>query len=168
MLCRLGEVEFNVVGNERPEFLNDVTDRAVEDIGSVIDHIDNKPIIFNIEGFVTGVDAGEKIRKLREYLTKKEIVKYIGRNAFNNVVVESLTTEHNNMVANGFTFNISLKEIKIAISERVQLLTPVIRTQVKQVGNKGVQPKRNKSAEEVKKDEIRAKYKDLEYGKLLN
>jgi hypothetical protein len=168
MLCKLGEVDFNVVGNERPDFFNEVTDRPVENIGNVTDHVENKPIILNIDGHVTGTDAGEKIAKLREYYFKKEIVKYIGRNAFSNVVIESLSTEHNNRVANGFTFNITLKEIKIAISERVELLTPTIKTQVKQVGNKGVQPKRQTTADEVKINEIRSKYADIEYGKLLN
>ncbi|ABR46659.1 hypothetical protein Amet_4350 [Alkaliphilus metalliredigens QYMF] len=168
---KLGEVEFSTVGNESPEFSNEITDRPVEDIGTVSDHINNKPTILAIDGYVTGIHAGQKISVLRRYFKTKELLKYVGRNIFDNMSIEIFRTDHNNRVANGFSFTMLLKEIKVAKSQTIQipLADPVspkppavavaaVKTQTKEVTNKGTQSVRGQSADTQRYQALYDKY----------
>lgn len=146
-LCKLNDVEFNVVRDESPEFTNEVTSREVEDKRSVTDHVRNNPLIFSFFGLVTGVDAFEKLQKLRLMARDKKLLKYVGRNVVANVVIEVLKTTHNNSNAVGFNFEILLREIKIAKVSLVDIQAPdpaipkipPTTTQTEEVREQGVQ-----------------------------
>lgn len=155
MLCKLQDVEFNVVSEELPSYENEVTNRPVENLGSIVDNVDNKPLIFQINGLVTGVDAFQKIKQLRKYVADKQILRYVGRNVIANVVIEKLATTHNNRNATGFGFDITLKQIRVATIETVQIKAPdpaipripPASTQTKKLSNKGVQPTPTKTVD---------------------
>lgn len=149
---KLGNVIFSVVSEENVMYENEVTDRPVEDLGYISDHVKNKPIKFNISGVITGTDVYPKLKLLREYSKGKKVYKYYGRNIFEDVVIESFETGHGKDVRNGFTFSMSLKIIKRAISKTIvsQGVDPVkslgntnklksknTTSQTKQVYNKG-------------------------------
>lgn len=147
-LCKLGAVEFNAVSDEIPNVSNEITDRPVEDIGAIVDNIKNKPLILSIQGVVTGEDASSKLQELREYAREKEIIDYVGRNAIGKVAIESISTSHNSMNSQGFNFEITLKQIKIAQIELIDIQAPdpavpraaPVATQTKEPSDKGVQP----------------------------
>lgn len=148
MLCKLGDVEFNVVSDEIPQISNEITDRPVEGVGAIVDNIENKPLIFSINGLVTGLDAFDKLQELRRYAREKTILSYVGRNVITRVAIESINTTHNNMNAQGFGFEITLKQIRLARIELVDIQAPdpaipripPVTTQAKETTDKGVQP----------------------------
>jgi hypothetical protein len=146
-LCRLGDVDFNVISDERPNISNEITERPVEDLGGVVDHINNLPLIFSIDGYVTS-NAFQKLQELRRYAREKILLSYVGRNVITRVAIESLDTQHNSNIANGFAFTITLKQIRIAEIELVEIISPdpaiprlpkKTETQVADISNKGTQ-----------------------------
>ena len=165
IMARLGVVDFTVI-EETPSFSNSVTEKAVE--GSVIvDNVKQNSTTLNIIGVVTGDDAFIKLQQLRRYSRSGELLKYTGRNAFVNVVIEALTTTHNVRVRNGFEFGITLKEVRIAKAKIVELNsnepvsnTPpaIVATQTKPVTNKGRQVPKPKNADETRVAQSIIKY----------
>ena len=151
-LCKIGDVTINVINDERIELVNDVTDRPVENIGTVTDHVNPRPLVTRLGGVVTGEDAFQKLQTLREYFRKKTIVQYVGRNIVTRVVIEAITTDHNNTNSQGFNFDLSLKQIKIAKVETVEIQAPdpaiprtqPTSTQSKDISDKGSQPTKPK------------------------
>ncbi len=137
-ISKIGNIEFSAVTGEEVSFENDVTNRAVEDIGYISDHVKPKPVSFTISGVVVGEDAFNKLKTLRKYCQGKKVYRYIGRNIMYNVVIESLTTTHNKETQNGFTFNMTCKIIKQAKSKKVKLQAPdpVKKTKPKQTVKK--------------------------------
>ena len=141
-LCRLGAVTFDATTEERPQYVNEVTDRPVEELSSIVDHVNKTPFVLSIEGYVTGPNAPRAIRTLRGYADNKDILRYVGRNVFPRVVVESITSDHSGRVAGGFFFAITLKEVRVAKSEVVNIDLPVpppVKTQAVGTSTKGKQ-----------------------------
>lgn len=169
-LCKLGDIEFEVVSDERPQLANEVTDRPVEDIGSVSDHVENKPLVFAFDGLATGNNAFQKLQTLRQYWKDKTLLQYVGRNAIMSVVIEVLNTTHNNRNARGFSFSITLKQIRVAKVELAQIQAPdpaipriaPVTTQTKDISDKGVQPTQRKT---VDLDSLRNKTASVEVPK---
>lgn len=137
-ISKIGNIEFSAITGEEVSFENDVTNRAVEDIGYISDHVKPKPVSFTISGIIVGNDAFSKLKTLRKYCQGKKVYRYIGRNIMYNVVIESLTTTHNKETQNGFTFNMTCKIIKQAKSKKVKLQAPdpVKKTKPKQTVKK--------------------------------
>lgn len=142
MLSRLsgdsGTVEFDAVTSESVEMANRVTFFAVEDGQDVADHVSLEPETMPISGVIVGDDAAQRLNILRQFRNRKEIVTYVGRNAFGTGVIESLTTRHNARTRNGFEFDLTLRRVRISRVREVQI-TPVVRTQAKPVQNQGIQ-----------------------------
>lgn len=115
----LGDVEFSVTTEENVTHNQEVTDRPVEDLGYISDHVKPKPVTFSIEGIVVGDDAWPKLKTLREYCKGKKTYVYKGRNIMSNVVIENLTTNHGKQIRNGYNFTMDLKIIKQAKVETV-------------------------------------------------
>lgn len=120
-LSKIGEVEFTATTNEEVVFENEVTDRPVEDLGYISDHVRQRPVTFSIEGIVVGSDAYPKLKLLRQYCKGKKVYVYYGRNIMSNVVIESLTTTHGKDIRNGFEFEMSCKIIRQAKSKEIKL-----------------------------------------------
>lgn len=143
-LSKIGNVEFSATTNEDVTYENEVTDRPVEDLGYISDHVKQKPVKFSISGVVVGEDAFTKLKTLRKYCQGKQTYKYIGRNVMYNVVIESFNTTHNVDVSNGFEFTMSCKIIKQANSKivKIQGKDPAYKTKK---GSVKVQTEKNKS-----------------------
>jgi hypothetical protein len=140
LFSRTGEVEFNVVLEESPDYQNQVTSNAVENGSDVADHVKNTPETLAIRGVITGDQAAERLKKLREFLKAGELLTYIGRNVFTNVVIESLTTRHTAQVRDGYECNLTLKHVRVARSREVYIPVSVqAGTQTKSVQHKGRQ-----------------------------
>jgi hypothetical protein len=174
--AKLGEVELDVVEVETPEHPNEVTIHPVEKGSEIIDHVKQNAISFSINGTVSGENAPQKLSQLRQYRDNGELLTYIGRNAFRDMVIESLSTRHDASIRNGFRFSITLKQVRIAKSLTVEIQlpdpvspkpigTPATTTQTKNVTNKGTQQKQKVNIDEEKKAVIESGY-DVEVQRL--
>ena len=124
MLCKLGDVDINATTAEVVTLENEITQRRVEDRGTIHDHIQNKPLLLNIEGFVTGENASEKLELLRKYMREKFMLKYIGRNIITRLVLETFSSSHDKNVGNGYNFRCVLQQITISTLLLQQVIAP--------------------------------------------
>lgn len=179
-LSKIGDVEFSVTTAEDVKHENEVTDRPVEDLGYISDHVKQKPIKFSVAGVVTGVDAFNKLKALRKYCEGKEVYKYFGRNLFSDVIIENLSTSHSGNIRNGFGFSMECKIVKRAVSVTVPVQAPdpvtpqkgskAVKTQTKPVKSKGKVVADIKKTDNQKHDKYKAREKRCaaEYATLKN
>jgi len=122
-MSRLGEVYFTVVEEEDYTYSNDITDRPVEDGSIITDNVRNKPIEIKITGILTGKGAypQQQLTMLRLYSLNGDILSYVGIQSFSRCVIENFENKHNSEVGNGITFDITLKEVKIAIRTEIHV-----------------------------------------------
>lgn len=144
----LGSVVLDVVETENPDYKNEVSERAVEEGVNISDHVKNSPIAFSISGVVTSPDAAKKRQELVTYRNNKQLLRYVGRNILENMVIEDLATSHTVENRNGFAFRIQLKQVRIVKSRTVAYVapdpvrpgsgTPAIKTQVQDWSDAGL------------------------------
>ena len=146
MLSRLtgetGTVEFDAVISEEVEMSNRITFFAVEDGQDVADHVSQEPDSLQISGVVAGEDAFQRLTILRNFRNNKEILTFVGRNVFAEVVIETLTTRHNARTRDGFEFDMTLRRVRISRIREVQITA--VQTQTRQAQNKGTQQPKQK------------------------
>ena len=133
-----GVVEFNAIREEIPEYQNLITSHPVENGSNVSDHVSVQSDILPISGRIVGPDAPVKLRRLKEFRRKKQLLTYIGRNFFSRVVIQNISTRHNAGVRDGFDFEMQLHQIRIAVKTEVQV-TAAAPTQVRKTQNAGKQ-----------------------------
>lgn len=160
---KLGDVEFDVIESENPKDSATVTDKPVESGQDVSDHVRQNPSIISLRGQMTE-GAADKLTILKRYQKNGELLKYVGRNAYSNMVIEELDREHGVTNRNGFQFNIKLKQVRIATAKEVEIkvANPSTKrqdkrtaTKVKKTTNKGKQqPKAKKVSNKVYKTNL--------------
>ncbi|HSH51253.1 MAG TPA: hypothetical protein VK982_05985 [Bacteroidales bacterium] len=153
---KLGDVEFDVITSESPKDSATVTDKPVESGQDISDHVKQNSSIINIRGQMTE-DAADKLQILKRYQKDGELLKYVGRNIYSNMVIEEIDREHGVDNRNGFQFNIKLKQVRIATAKEVEIKVANPNTgkqdkktvtKVKPVTNKGKQqPKQKRVAD---------------------
>ncbi|MBU8908500.1 phage baseplate protein [Desertibacillus haloalkaliphilus] len=134
-MASINGIPISVIDEDR-NYDNESTDHPVEEDQDITDHVINNPITFRITGEVTGDNAAQIDAQLRE-LRRGELVRYVGRAILPNAVFDSYRTTVDSRIANGFRFTLTLKQVKLARPSTVSLLSPEIRSQVKDVGNAG-------------------------------
>lgn len=122
---------------ESHKYDNDVSSHPVESRSDVTDHVERKPVEFSLTGEYAGPDAANVHRELIRKRYSGDLVEYKGRGKLSNAVILSFQTDRNSSIANGFTFSMTLRQVSIARSSSVNLLSPNVRAQVKEVGNAG-------------------------------
>jgi len=140
-MAQLGDITITVQ-SENPTYSNRVTEKSIENGSDIADHVKSNPTGFAISGVVVGEDAGEKYQRLVQYRDNAELLTYVGRNLIENLVIENLSTTHDNGVGNGFTFNITLKQVKVVTAEIIEVNIPQTtapKSQINKTGNKGKQ-----------------------------
>lgn len=145
---KLGDVEFTVVEDEKPRDLVMVTDNSVESGQDVSDHVKKLPSIIDIHGQMTEEDAAEKLQILKKYQDEGELLTYIGRNWYNNMVIQTIDRDHGTRNRYGYGFTITLKQVRIATALQVPIViihpetrksSPQVTTKVKEETNGGKQ-----------------------------
>lgn len=96
-------------------------------------------------------DAADKLQILKRYQKDGELLKYVGRNIYSNMVIEELDRDHGVTNRNGFQFNIKLKQVRIATAKEVEIkvANPNTGKQDKKTVTK-VKPKTNKGKQQPK------------------
>lgn len=141
---KLGDIEFDVIESENPNDSVEVTDKPVESGQDVSDHVKQNPSMMSIKGRMTE-DAAYKLQRLRQYQKSGELLTYIGRNVYSNMVIVDLDREHGVNNRLGFDFNMTLKEVRIAVAKEVAInVASNAALQTKPVTNKGVQQPQEK------------------------
>lgn len=154
-LSKLGDVIFSVNTGEKVNLSNKITDKPVEDGTNISDNVSPNPLKMSFSGIVVGDDAQDKLNLLRKYSNEGSILRYIARNDINNVVIESLSTTHDNKIRNGFKFDITLKKIRIAKQKTVNIdLSKIKIPNIKELSKKAKKTRTNKKNKKGKKQKV--------------
>lgn len=152
--AKLGDIEFTVIEDENPTDSVEITDNSVEDGQNVSDHVKQQASVISLQGYMTGDDASDKLRKLKTYMNKGEILTYVGRNLYSNMLIENIDRNHGVQIKNGFAFNITLKQIRISNAKEVEISfggSKKTATKVKTQTNNGKQQAKNKTTTSTQK-----------------
>ncbi|MGJ0848193.1 phage baseplate protein [Tissierella praeacuta] len=118
---KLGDVEFTVVEVENVKDSANITDNPVESGQDVSDHIQQNPSYINIKGQMIGENAPSDLEKLKQYMKDGELLTYIGRNIYKNMVIEDIDRIHGVQNKTGYSFDIKLKQIRIAVAKEIEI-----------------------------------------------
>lgn len=118
---KLGDVEFSVVESEKPRDLATITDHPVEKGQDISDHVKQDPSIIDLYGQMVGPDAAKKLSQLKKYQREGELLNYVGRNSYTNVVIQSIDRDHSVRNRFGYEFNMTLKHVRIAVAKTVEV-----------------------------------------------
>lgn len=141
----LGDIEISVVESDEISIAADTTDKPVEVGQDVSNHVKPKPDTIDIRGIIVGPDAPQKWSKLKLWNKTGELLRYINRVVYNNVVIQSLNSVHDGSIANGYKFDMTLKHIRIARPRVVSLTSapPSVKTKTRGKSKAGTkQPKK--------------------------
>jgi len=142
-LAKLGDIFLNTVYEEKPDKGVKISDHPIEDGSNITDHVQREPLKMNISGVVAGSDASTRLSKLKAAMDKGQRLKYVYRNVFDNVVIESLQTTHDVETKGAFKFTMTLKQIQIAQKATViKLKKPVTSGGRKQPAKPSTPPKK--------------------------
>jgi len=136
--CKLGDVVFSSTTDENATLTNEITDKSIEG-GNISDHIINKPLSMSISGVICGENADQKIQALRDYLKSGDVLRYVGIDTANNVVIESMNSKRNKDIKGGISFDMNLKEVRIAEGTITVIDEAYIFTQANDLKNGGLQ-----------------------------
>ncbi len=113
-------VAFDVVEPEDTSWPAMATQYPVEDGRNISDHVHLQPITVELTGIITGEDASTKIAMLRKWRNNRWRVRYEGRNIFGKYIITGLDTVHSYRVRQGFSFSITLTEVRITAPQVVE------------------------------------------------
>lgn len=122
--ARLGDVEFDVVRDESPDHQAEVSENAVEDGHEIADHVKQRPLSLSITSVLTGSGWEERRQRLLEMMQSKELLRYVGREIHENMVIEKLAPSYSKQIANGVVLSITLRQVEVARVEIRDLYEP--------------------------------------------
>lgn len=137
--CKLGDVLFTSTTGESTTMSNDVTNKAIEG-GTVSDHVANKPLTMGISGIIVGDDSQEKLEIIRDYTRDGDVLRYVGCDTANNMVITSFGTDRSVKIKGGVSFTLALQEVPMATGVVTVIDEAYIYTQMNNLKNGGLQP----------------------------
>lgn len=134
----LGDILIDVIRNEDLTESSETTDHALEDGEQISDHVNHKPIELNVSGYIND-PSDEKLLKIRKYREDKKILTYRYRNHLKKVLITSFNSNKSAKTAEGYEFDMTLKQIRFVKAPSVVSVSPSTKRQAKTVSNKGKQ-----------------------------
>lgn len=119
--AKLGGVEFSVLESEDITESATVTSNPVEDGKDISDHVKQESSQLAISGLITGEYARSQFEKLKGYKESGRPVDYIGRERFKNMVIENINRNYDKSNKEGFSFNLSLREVRVTTAKRINI-----------------------------------------------
>ncbi|MEK4520017.1 phage baseplate protein [Paenibacillus sp. FSL H8-0122] len=156
--------KYITVQSESPDFPVTATEQPVEKGINLVDHVQAQARTISLSGIISGPDAAKTRAYLITAKDKGQIVKYVGRNAFTGIIT-GFSTPTDYTTANGMTFSLELREIRIAASSYVDTLPPPIKAQAAPIVNSGTKQTKDKSSKDKPKDKGKGKDKDKDKNK---
>jgi hypothetical protein len=132
------------VETESPGFKVEITSQPIERGTDVTDHVQPKLRTMDLSGRVVGPSAAEIHAYLIRSMESGKIVKYTGRTQFSGLIA-SFSAPRDYKIADGFTFSLSLIEVKFATSSYVSALPTPVKVQAAQVVSAGVKQTKSTS-----------------------
>ncbi|GGF77213.1 hypothetical protein GCM10010912_22870 [Paenibacillus albidus] len=152
--------KYITVESESPSFPVSVTEQPVEKGINLIDHIQAQARTLSLSGVIVGPDAAKTRAYIIAAKDKGQIINYVGRNQFKGLITD-FSTGHDYTTADGFTFSMELREIRIATSSYVETLPAPIKAQVVKIVNSGTkQTQEKKESNKGDKKEDKQKKED--------
>lgn len=93
-----------------------VSEHPVEKGLDLTDNVKREPVVISITGEIVGAKASTILSKITALHHKGKCVKYVGRNVLNNAIITTFNTGHPNTIQGGCSFDMELREIRIAKS----------------------------------------------------
>lgn len=93
------------------------TNHPVEKGIDITDHIKLQPFILSISGKIVnynGINASEILNKILKLQKDGSLISYSGRNAINDLQIQSFQSSHPNTNMGGLDFDMQLKQIRVA------------------------------------------------------
>lgn len=146
----IGDVLIDIIEREDLNESTDTTDHALEDGEQITDHAYNKPIILNISGVVID-PSDEKLLKIRKYREGKEVISYSYRSRLETVLITAFNSKRDARHADGYTFNMTLKQIRIVKAADVVRVSVPVNKQLKAVTSVGKKKVKKTSSKTSKK-----------------
>lgn len=157
---KLGEVYLDAVVEETPSHKAEVTDKPVERGVDISDHMKPEPATVRLSGTMVK-DAASKLNILKRYQREAELLTYVGRNIYNNMVIADISTDHAVDSEKGYHYSISLRQVTISQPKTIKLKvhnpetkkkSPKTKSKVKKKTNVGRrQPRRKVVSTKTKK-----------------
>ncbi|HEY2493250.1 MAG TPA: hypothetical protein VGI33_10100 [Paenibacillus sp.] len=126
-----------LVEDESPSFDVDITDQPVERDIDLSDHVQRKARKLSISGVIVGKDAAQTRAMIVKAQDHGEIVRFTGRTTFTGLL-SGFSSKHDYSIADGFTFTLTMKEVRLAVSSVVEKLPTAIKAQAGKITNSGV------------------------------
>ncbi|TDL58064.1 LysM domain-containing protein [Paenibacillus dendritiformis] len=99
--------------SEEPEYSVQVSSHNIEKGGMVTDHVQRETVSLHLEGLLIGPQASNYRHRLVTAMNEGKLLQYSGRNMLLNCVITSLRTTHDNSIANGMSFAMTLKQVNL-------------------------------------------------------
>lgn len=91
-----------------------VSEHPVETGINVTDHIRPQSATLSLNGEVVGADWESRLNRIKSWQRNGHVLSYIGRNIFHSAQIQSFSYQFTNKISGGFSFSMTLKEIRIA------------------------------------------------------
>lgn len=132
----LGGVLIDVITSESLGETSKTTDHALEDGEQITDHVENDPITLDLTGIIID-PSDEKLLKLREFRQKGELLFYNYRSRLETVLITSFSSKRDKNIKDGYSFTMTLKQIRMAKAPNVIRVSVPVKRQVKAVTKAG-------------------------------
>lgn len=100
--------------DESVDYGLDITSHPVEKGINISDHARRQPYTLKLRGEIVGEDAPEKRSQVEQLMNKAALITYQGRNIKTSGLIESFSTGHPNTIYGGCSFDMTIKEIRVA------------------------------------------------------
>lgn len=144
---------------ESPDFPVVATEQPVEMGINMVDHVQAQARTMSLSGVMVGPEAAKTLAYIIAVKDKGQMVSYAGRMAFKGIIT-SFSTGHEYTIADGFTFSMELREVRVATSSYVDTLPPPIKAQAAPIVNSGTKQTKDKSSDGKPKSNTTDKGKD--------
>lgn len=93
-----------------------ISQHPVEKGLDLTDNVKREPVTIIISGEIVGAKASTILSKITALHQKGKYVKYVGRNVLKKGIITSFNTSHPNTIQGGCSFDMEIREIRIAKS----------------------------------------------------
>lgn len=107
---------FVFVESEAVSRSTEVSTHPVEEGIELSDHARRAPLTLSISGELAGEEYEEDAAELESFQKEGELVEYAGLNFLSEALITRFDTDHSAAIAGGCSFEMELKEVRIAAS----------------------------------------------------
>jgi len=117
------KIYFTSINKESSSDSGKTTTNPVESGANISDNYIINPRSFRVQGRISGIaDAYVTINKIRQMMKSKKLLKYVGKEVFDNCLIISFPKEKIKEYGNGLSFTMDLQELFIAQQETVEII----------------------------------------------